>query len=216
MLDLSLPGSNRSTLEVLCIGAHCDDIEIGCGATLMRLAEERQLSITWVVLASTPERATETRRSAAAFLRAARRSSVQCATFDDGYLPARWAEVKDYFETLKRLPGPDVIFTHERNDLHQDHRVASELTWNTFRDHLILEFEIPKFDGGLLQPNLYVPASRRIVDRKCRQLRQAYASQRRKPWFDEETFRGLMRLRGLECNAPGGYAEAFHARKIRI
>jgi len=124
--------------------------------------------------------------------------------------------VKEYFETLKLLPRPGIIFTHVLDDLHQDHRVASELTWNTFRDHLILEFEIPKFDGGLTQPNFYVPVSRRIVDRKCRQLHQAYVSQRGKAWFDSETFRGLMRLRGLECNAHDGYAEALHARKVRL
>jgi LmbE family N-acetylglucosaminyl deacetylase len=203
-------------LEVLCIGAHCDDIEIGCGATLMRLADERRLSVTWVILSSTTARAAETRRAASAFLRRARRHQVQFASFDDGFLPARWSEVKAYFETLKGLPRPDLIFTHEARDLHQDHRIACELTWNTFRDHLILEFEIPKFDGGLTQPNLYVPASRRTLRNKCALLHRAYASQRRKAWFDEETFRGLMRLRGLECNAPEGYAEAFHARKVRL
>jgi LmbE family N-acetylglucosaminyl deacetylase len=216
MLDLLLPGSRRSTLEVLCIGAHCDDIEIGCGATLMRLASERRLSITWVVLSSTLARAAETRRAAGVFLREAQRHEVRFAPFDDGFLPARWGEVKTYFEGLKKLARPDMIFTHEGKDLHQDHRVACELTWNTFRDHLILEFEIPKFDGGLSQPNLYVPASRRIVSRKCGALHRAYPSQRRKPWFGEGTFRGLMRLRGLECNAPEGYAEAFHTRKVRI
>jgi len=216
MLDLALPLPRRGMLEVLCIGAHCDDIEIGCGATLMRLARERRLSVTWVVLSSTPERAAEARRSAAAFLRGARRRDIRFATFDDAYLPARWAEVKAYFETLKELPRPDLILTHEAKDLHQDHRIACELTWNTFRDHLILEFEIPKYDGGLLEPNLYVPASRDLVRRKCNELHRAYTSQRSKPWFDKTTFQGLMRLRGLECNAPDGYAEAFHARKVRL
>jgi LmbE family N-acetylglucosaminyl deacetylase len=216
MLNLTLPGNLRKRLEVLCIGAHCDDIEIGCGGTLMRLADERPISATWIVLASTPQRAAETRRSAALVLRSARRRQLQMATFDDGFLPAQWREVKEFFETLKVLPRPDVIFTHDREDLHQDHRIAGELTWNTFRDHLILEFEIPKFDGELTQPNLYVPASRAMVARKWRQLHHAYRSQRGRPWFDEEAFRGLMRLRGLECNAPQGYAEAFHARKIRL
>jgi LmbE family N-acetylglucosaminyl deacetylase len=216
MLNLAFPGSPRKPIEVLCIGAHCDDIEIGCGATLMRLADERPISATWVVLTSTPQRAAEARRSAALVLRSARRRHLQIAPFDDGFLPAQRREVKDYFETLKGLPRPDVIFTHEREDLHQDHRLANELTWNTFRDHLILEFEIPKFDGGITQPNLYFPAGRALVARKCRQLHSAYKSQRGKSWFDEETFRGLMRLRGLECNAPEGYAEAFHARKVRL
>lgn len=216
MLNLTLAGNLRKPLQVLCIGAHCDDIEIGCGATLMRLADERPVSATWVVLTSTPQRAAETRRSAALVLRSARRRHLQIAPFDDGFLPAQWREVKEYFETLKGLPRPDVVFTHVREDLHQDHRLASELTWNTFRDHLILEFEIPKFDGGLTQPNLYFPASRAMVARKCRQLHSAYKSQNGKAWFDEEIFRGLMRLRGIECNAPDGYAEAFHARKVRL
>jgi len=216
MLELAFNSGRNKTLEILCIGAHCDDIEIGCGAALMRLADERPISITWVILTSTPRRVAEARKSARLILRHARRSNVQIASFRDGFLPAQWAAVKEYFETLKLLPRPGIIFTHVLDDLHQDHRVASELTWNTFRDHLILEFEIPKFDGGLTQPNFYVPVSRRIVDRKCRQLHQAYVSQRGKAWFDSETFRGLMRLRGLECNAPDGYAEAFHARKVRL
>jgi LmbE family N-acetylglucosaminyl deacetylase len=216
MLDFSFSGTRRRPLEVLCIGAHCDDIEIGCGAALMRLADERPTSISWVTLASTPRRASEARRSAKLVLRGARRSSVHIGTFRDGFLPAQWYDAKEYFETLKLLPRPDVIFTHLREDLHQDHRIVSELTWNTFRDHLILEFEIPKFDGGLMQPNLYIPVSRRIAERKCRQLHGAYISQRDKSWFDGETFRGLMRLRGIECNAPDGYAEAFHARKVRL
>lgn len=216
MLDLAFNGIRKKRLEVLCIGAHCDDIEIGCGATLMRLADERPISITWVTLASTPKRAAEAKKSAKLVLRHARRSDVIIASFRDGFLPAQWGEVKEYFESLKVLPRPDIIFTHAGADLHQDHRVASELTWNTFRDHLILEFEIPKFDGDLTQPNFYVPVSRRIVDRKCRHLHQAYVSQRNKVWFDDETIRGLMRLRGLECNAADGYAEAFHARKVRL
>jgi len=216
MLELALKSGRGKVLEVLCIGAHCDDIEIGCGATLMRLAGEHALSVSWIVLTSTPARAAEVRRSAAYVLRRARRSNVQIASFKDGYLPAQWADAKTYFESLKRLPRPDVIFTHERDDRHQDHRVANELTWNTFRNHLVFEFEIPKFDGGLTQPNLYVPVSRKIAERKFTQLHRAYVSQRGKSWFAEETLRGLMRLRGLECNAPGGYAEAFHAPKVRL
>jgi LmbE family N-acetylglucosaminyl deacetylase len=216
MLDLVFPGKRQNALEVLCIGAHCDDIEIGCAATLMRLADERPVNVSWVTLTSTPKRAAEGKKSAKLVLRRARRSNVQISSFRDGFLPAQWAEVKGYFETLKSLPRPDVIFTHDRDDLHQDHRIASELTWNTFRDHLILEFEIPKFDGGLMPPNLYVPVNRMIVNRKCSQLQRAYVSQRDKAWFNDEAFRGVMRLRGLECNAPDGYAEAFHARKVRM
>jgi LmbE family N-acetylglucosaminyl deacetylase len=201
-------------LQVLCIGAHCDDIEIGCGATLLRLAAERPIAVTWAVLCSTSERAEEAKASAARFLRSARRINLRIESLRDGYLPAQWATAKDIFEALKRLPRPDLIFTHERDDRHQDHRVVCELTWNTFRDHTILEYEIPKFDGGLGQPNLYVPVTRAIARRKAGHLLASYQSQSRKQWFSEETFLALMRLRGLECNASHGYAEAFHARKV--
>jgi LmbE family N-acetylglucosaminyl deacetylase len=214
MLDLLLPGSRRGTLAVLCIGAHCDDIEIGCGATLMRLTGERRLSVTWVVLSSTPARAAETRRAAPAFLRGARRHEVRFAAFQDGFLPGRWAEVKAHFETLKKLPRPDLIFTHEAKDLHQDHRIACELTWNTFRDHLILEYEIPKYDGDLGSPNVFVPLDEPLVDEKLRLLREHYSSQQGKHWFDDELFRGLMRLRGMESATR--YAEAFTCRKLPL
>lgn len=149
MLSLKLDLGRRRTLEVLCLGAHCDDIEIGCGATLMRLAGEQLVRITWVIMCSTPLRAAEARKSAALFLRHARARRIQIERFRDGFLPAQWNEVKECFEGLKRLARPDLIFTHERDDRHQDHRVVCELTWNTFRDHLILEYEIPKYDGGL-------------------------------------------------------------------
>ena len=206
--------SRRKALQVLCLGAHCDDIEIGCGATLLRLANERPISVNWIVLCSTPHRADEARASAERFLRAARSSKVRIESLRDGYLPAQWATAKDIFETLKRLPRPDLIFTHERDDRHQDHRVVCELTWNTFRDHTILEYEIPKFDGGLGQPNLYVPVRRTVARKKAGHLVASYRSQSRKQWFSEETFLALMRLRGVECNAGHGYAEAFHARKV--
>lgn len=213
MVPLALPALRRP-LRVLCFGAHCDDIEIGCAATLMRLADERPLSVTWIVLTSTPQRAAEARRSASLVLRDTRSYELGIAAFRDGFMPAQWSDIKSYFEALKSRPKPDLIFTHERGDLHQDHRLVNELTWNTFRDHLILEYEIPKFDGGLGQPSIFVPVSRKVMNRKCRQLDRAFASQRKKPWFSDDTFRALMRIRGLECNAPDGYAEAFFARKL--
>lgn len=212
----SLPAllGRRKALRVLCLGAHCDDIEIGCGATLLRLAGERSVDVTWVTLCSTPLRAAEARASAARFLRTARHHEVRIESLSDGYLPAHWAQAKDSVESLKRVPRPDLIFTHERDDRHQDHRILSELTWNTFRDHTVLEYEIPKFDGGLGQPNLFVPVTRAVAQRKARLLLASYRSQRGKSWFSEDTFLALMRLRGVECNAEQGYAEAFHARKV--
>ena len=206
--------ARRGTLKVLCLGAHCDDIEIGCGATLLRLCSERSLDVTWVVLSSTPRRAAETRASAARFLRNARNVELRIESLRDGYLPAHWAQAKDIVESLKKLPPPDLIFTHERDDRHQDHRVVSDLTWNTFRDHTILEYEILKYDGGLGQPNLFVPVTPSMADRKIRNLRTAYASPTRKSWFAEDAFLALMRLRGIECNAARGLAEAFHVRKL--
>jgi LmbE family N-acetylglucosaminyl deacetylase len=201
-------------LQVLCLGAHGDDIEIGCGATLLRLSRERSLAVTWVVLCSTPVRAAEARASAARFLRNARACDIRMESLRDGYLPAQWENAKDVFESLKSLPRPDLIFTHERDDRHQDHRVVCELTWNTFRDHAIFEYEVAKYDGGLGAPNVFVPVSAAVARKKAQLLAAGYPSQRTKPWFDEEAFLAVMRLRGLECNAKGGYAEAFHARKV--
>jgi LmbE family N-acetylglucosaminyl deacetylase len=206
--------SGRKVLQVLCVGAHCDDIEIGCGATLLRLSRERPLAVTWFVLCSTPKRAAEVQASAARFLRGTRSYEVLIESMRDGYLPAQWAMAKDAFEALKRRPRPDLIFTHERDDRHQDHRAVCELTWNTFRDHTILEYEVAKYDGGLGTPNVFVPVAGALARRKAQLLAASYPSQRGKPWFDDDAFLALMRLRGLECNAAGGYAEAFHARKV--
>jgi LmbE family N-acetylglucosaminyl deacetylase len=214
MLELIPSLGARKNLRVLCVGAHCDDIEIGCGATLLRLAATVRLDATWLTLCSTPQREAEVRASAALFLKAARTQQVLVYDFRDGFLPAQWAAAKEAFESLRRLPDPDLVLTHEPGDRHQDHRIVSELTWNTFRNHLILEYEIPKYDGGLGQPNLYVPVSRVLAERKARHLLAAYTSQKRKRWFSAETFLALMRIRGVECNARDGYAEAFHARKL--
>ena len=216
MIGLPSVLGGRKALRVLCIGAHCDDIEIGCGATLLRLASERLLDVTWLVLCSTPPRAAEARSSASVFLKKARTRTVNIETFRDGYLPAQWAQAKECIESLKASGEPDLIFTHELHDRHQDHRVVSELTWNTFRDHVILEYEIPKYESALGQPNLYVPVSNVVAERKARHLLNAYATQKTKRWFSRETFFALMHLRGIECNAQHGLAEAFHARKLVI
>ena len=199
-------------LVVLCVGAHADDIEIGCGGTILRLlAERRRVTVHWVVLSGDVTREREARRSAAKFLRGAAAQTVRVERFRDGFLPYEGAAVKDVFESLKPL-APDLIFTHCRDDRHQDHRLVWELTWNTFRDHSILEYEVPKYDGDLGQPNLFVPLPDGVRRRKVRLLMAGFPSQRRKRWFTASTFDALMRLRGVE--SARGYAEAFYARKL--
>lgn len=210
----SLTWSNLGT--VLCIGAHSDDIEIGAGATVLRLIRDNPgARIVWVVLAASGVRGVEARASAEAFLRGAGGADIRLTAFRDGHFPAHWAEIKAYFETLKAC-APDLVLCHYGADLHQDHRLVSELAWNTFRDHLILEYEIPKYDGGLGSPNFFVPATVTDADRKIELLLRCFASQAGKHWFEDLTFRGLMRLRGLECCAPEHLAEAFYARKVRL
>ncbi len=201
---------------VLCLGAHSDDIEIGAGATVLKLVREHPgLRVVWVVLSATGPRGAEARASAERFLDGAGAAEIVLMEFRDGHFPQDWAEIKAFLETLKPV-APDLILTHHGADLHQDHRVIAELTWNTFRDHAILEYEIPKWDGGLGSPNVFVPALRADADAKIALLLECFASQRSKQWFEDLTFRGLMRLRGLECNAPERFAEAFYARKIRL
>jgi LmbE family N-acetylglucosaminyl deacetylase len=198
--------------RVLAIGAHADDIEIGAGGTVLRLVEEHPgLEFKWVVLTGKDERQIEARRSAEAFLGSVN-ASVELPGFRDGFLPYDGREVKSFFETLKPFE-PDLILTHYRGDLHQDHRLTCELTWNTFRDHLILEYEIPKYDGDLGTPNFYVPLHEDHVRRKIDLLAEHFASQRIKHWYERETFLGLMRIRGLECHVVG-HAEAFYCRKV--
>jgi LmbE family N-acetylglucosaminyl deacetylase len=215
MLPLQL--HSTQPLRILCLGAHSDDIEIGCGGTLLRLLQERPgTEVLWVVLSGGGLREKEARASARDFLKNAGGSAVETHTFRDGYFPYHGAEVKDYFESLKAKLSPDVVFTHYRNDLHQDHRVVSELTRNTWRNHLLLEYEIPKYDGDLGQPNLFVPVSPAHAKRKCALLMKHFGTQRSKHWFDEETFLALMRLRGIESASPTRYAEAFHAHKVRL
>jgi LmbE family N-acetylglucosaminyl deacetylase len=200
--------------RMLALGAHCDDIEIGCGGTLLRLVSERsELEVRWVVFCSTPERAREARASAAAFLQRVVKAEVIVRDHRDGYLPHSGAAVKDEFEALKREYSPDLIFTHYRHDLHQDHRLVSELTWNTWRNHLILEYEIPKYDGDLGAPNFFSPLPAAGLEKKIALLLDHVPTQAGKPWFTADLFRALARIRGMECVAPEGLAEAFYCRK---
>ncbi|HKP56860.1 MAG TPA: PIG-L deacetylase family protein [Polyangiales bacterium] len=204
-------------LRVLCLGAHSDDIEIGCGGTILRLLAERPGSeVDWVVFSADAEREREARASAAEFLAGAARSGVKVSQFRESYFPAVWAEIKDYMGQLGRTLKPDLVLSHHAADLHQDHRVIAELTWNTWRNHLILEYEIPKWEGDLGKPNLYVPLTLAQAQRKVESLQRHFVSQANKPWFRADTFHGLMSVRGVECHAPDGRAEAFHARKLVI
>lgn len=199
---------------LLALGAHSDDIEIGCGGTILTLLRRYpRLRVWWVVLGASGRRAAEAESSARDFLRGAAAGRVIVKGFRDGFLPYSGVEVKEFFEDLKRWVAPDLILTHQLHDRHQDHRLICDLTWNTFRDHLILEYEVPKYDGDMGAPNTFVHLDRRTAVRKTALLMKHFGSQRSKHWFDQETFLGLMRLRGVESGAPGLYAEAFYARK---
>jgi LmbE family N-acetylglucosaminyl deacetylase len=206
-------GLTAAPRSVLAIGCHSDDIEIGCGGTLLALcASNPGLEVDWVVLAAPGERGGEARASADAFLAGVSNKRVEIHEFRDGFLPYVGGEVKQVFEDLKARVAPDLILTHAGYDAHQDHRLACELTWNTFRNHLILEYEIPKYDGDLGRPNVFMPLAEEIAEQKIRLLEEHFRTQLGKHWFDEELFRGLMRLRGMESVAR--YAEAFTARKV--
>lgn len=215
MLNTAI-GHDQTPLNVLCLGAHCDDIEIGCGGTLLHiLANRPDVNLTWVVFASTPSRRQETETGAALFSRGARSVDLKVHDFRDGFLPTEPVRLKEVFESLKTdVANPDLIFTHYRHDLHQDHRAVSDLTWNTFRNHLILEYEIPKWDGDMGQPNLFFPISRETGESKIRFLHEAYVTQSEKAWFSKDLFWSLMRIRGMESNAPDNIAEAFYSRKL--
>jgi LmbE family N-acetylglucosaminyl deacetylase len=216
MLEVALGGRTDAALRILCLGAHSDDIEIGCGGTILRLLAERPgSSVDWVVFSATAEREREARASAADYLALAARSSVVVKSFRESYFPDAWAEVKAFVEELRALQ-PDVILCHRRHDEHQDHRTIGELVWNTFRRHLILEYEIPKYEGDLGRPNVFFPLSHAVATRKVELLARHFASQASRSWFRAETFRGLMAIRGVECNAPDGWAEGFYARKLRL
>lgn len=204
-------------LSVLCLGAHSDDIEIGAGGTLLSLLDRGiRLDVHWCVLSGAGEREREARASAGDFLSQAASAKVEILPFQDGFFPEQGGRIKSWFETLKGRVDPDVILTHRRGDAHQDHRQVSRLAWNTFRDHCILEYEVPKWDGDVGQPNFYVPLSADALRRKLDLLMTHFGSQRSKQWFDAETFRSLARLRGMECRAPERYAEAFVAHKLTL
>ena len=216
MLRLGLGTGGPTALEVLALGAHSDDIEIGCGGTLLRLAQAvPELKVTWVVLSAVGDRGNEARAGAEAFLQGVAEAEIEVERFQDAFF--RYGpEVKEYFEGLKAKVSPDLVLTHHGSDLHQDHRLVAELTWNTFRDHLILEYEIPKYDGDLGAPNVFVQLEEAIARRKVDALLECFGSQRSKAWFTEDLFLALLRLRGMESRAPSGLAEGFYGRKLAV
>jgi len=214
LIGLCLPRKSEDAIQLLCLGAHSDDIEIGCGGTLLHLKWAfPKLKFHWVVFSAGGSRGQEARKAAELFTAGCEKEIV-LKDYRDGFFPYHGSQIKDFFEQLKSNVDPDLIFTQWSGDAHQDHRLLSELTWNTFRNHLILEYEIPKYDGDLGRPNCFVPLEARLSEQKIDHLFTAFESQRSKKWFDRETFRGLMRLRGMESNSASGYAEAFHARKV--
>jgi LmbE family N-acetylglucosaminyl deacetylase len=216
MIQLSLREKKNGPLQVLCLGSHSDDIEIGCGGAILRLIDDfPDARFHWVVFSAIGVRKAEAQASAEAFA-GAHIERLLLKEFQDGFMPFNGSEVKATFEELKRGVDPDLIFTHQPHDAHQDHRLISELTWNTFRNHFILEYEIPKYDGDMGRPSVFVPLTDEMRKNKVSILINSFASQRQKSWFDESTFYGLMRLRGMECNAPSGYAEAFYCRKLAL
>lgn len=215
MLPLTLSEPSDDALEILCLGAHCDDIEIGCGGTVLRLVEQfPEARFRWVVLSSNDERAGEAQRAAEHFLSGAGKQDIRIEGFRESYFPWVGAEIKDYFEELRTDTEPDLILTHHRHDLHQDHRLVAELTWNTWRDHLILEYEIPKYDGDLGSPNVFVALDEATARRKLEGILDHFPSQRQRAWFDADTFHAVLRLRGMEANAPSRFAEGFYGSKV--
>lgn len=214
MIQLKVDASQP--LRILCLGAHSDDIEIGCGGTIFRFADAYPCCrFHWVVFSAIGERKAEAERAAELFA-GGRLSGCSFRTFPDGFMPFAGAEVKSVFEELKRTVSPDLIFCPNRKDAHQDHRLIGELTWNTFRNHFIMEYEIPKYDGDLGQPSVFVPLVPADYEKKVHCLMEAFSSQHARCWFQPQTFLSLMRLRGMECNAPSGYAEAFYCRKLTL
>jgi LmbE family N-acetylglucosaminyl deacetylase len=215
LLRFVFPPERREPLKLLCLGAHADDIEIGCGGTILRLATEvPDLEVRWLVFSGGGVRQAEARNSAAAFLESVPKRQIGVLGFRDGYFPFQGADIKDRFEALKADFTPALIMTHCQTDAHQDHRLIAELTYNTFRDHVILEYEIPKYEGDLGNPNFFVPLTRAQMACKTSNIIQHFPSQQRRMWFSEETFLSVARLRGIGCNAPEGLAEAFHCRKV--
>ncbi|SDP81372.1 N-acetylglucosaminyl deacetylase, LmbE family [Phyllobacterium sp. YR620] len=213
-----LPLAKRGErLSILCLGAHSDDIEIGAGGTILSLIADGVLvDVHWCVLSASGVRAREANDSAVSFLQGAASYMIDLGQFEDSYFPNQSREIKQWLTALRDRVSPDVIFTHARDDAHQDHREVNRLTTNVFRDHLVLEYEIPKWDGDVGQPNTYVPLTSNIMDRKVELLMKHFGTQRSKDWFDELTFKGLARLRGMECRASDRFAEGFTVRKLAI
>lgn len=217
MLPLVLNRPSGRACRVLCLGAHCDDIEIGCGGALLSMFEaSTNYEVCWVVFSSNNERQVEARKSAEAYLRSIAQHTIIIESFPDGFFPYRGEEIKKRFESIRREFEPDVIFTHHGDDSHQDHRKVHELTWNTFRDHVVLQYEIPKYEGDLGRPNLYIPVSESNRQRKVALLMEHYQTQQNKHWFSEDTFNAVLRLRGIESRSPSGYAEGFHCPKLTL
>ncbi len=214
MIPLNVADAKDRPIQILCIGAHSDDIEIGCGGTLIRLLESIPVcEVLWVVLSANAQRAAEARRSADLYLSSLSSKEIIVENFRDGFFPYLGTSLKEYFEALKPKITPDLVFTHYRNDLHQDHRTVAELTWNTFRDHFILEYEIFKYDGDLGTPNMFVPLESSVCDQKIKRLKDCFKSQEDNSWFNERCFKALLSLRGIEANSRTCFAEAFFSRK---
>jgi len=217
MLKLDVLNNYKKQLSVLCLGAHSDDVEIGCGGTVLKLlTESTEVIVHWVVLGASGPRGEEAQESAKRFLAGAQHATIMVKGFRDSFFPYIGGEIKEFFEELKQTVSPDVIFTHYRHDLHQDHRLVSELTWNTFRDHFVLEYEIIKYDGDLGVPNLFVHLTGEHARVKVRNILDVFKTQGNRSWFTENAFTSIMRIRGLESNAPEEYAEGFYCRKIVI
>lgn len=216
MFTFSFESHHRPLRTILCLGAHSDDIEIGCGGAVLRLLRlYPELTVHWIVLSANKARRAEAEASAAEFLQEARTAHIDIKNFTDGHFPFEGVSIKTYFESIKDI-DPDLIFAHCRHDLHQDHRLMAELTWNTFRNHLILEYEIPKYDGDLGSPNFFIQLEEDMRRRKVSLLLKHFATQSNRYWFTQETFDGLMRIRGIESRAPSGFAEAFYCRKAVV
>ncbi len=217
MLKLKLSTRKDSALNILCLGAHSDDIEIGCGGTIMKLlSENNNVDVNWIVFSAEGKRAKEAGESAEKFLAGARKKKVIVKKFKDGFFPYIGGEIKALFEELKTHVTPDIIFSHYRHDLHQDHRLISELTWNTYRDHLILEYEVLKYDGDIGSPNFFVHLDETTCKKKVEIIRDSFRSQQQRAWFSPDAFYSILRLRGIESRAPDKYAEAFYCRKASL
>jgi len=215
MIQFFLEKLPKSHLHILCLGSHCDDIEIGCGGTLLKLTERcSDICVDWIVFSGNERRKKEALASSEWFLKHVKNRNVIIRDFRDGFFPFVGANIKEYFETMKHAVNPDLIFTHYGKDFHQDHRVISELTWNTFRDHLILEYEIPKYDGDIGSPNFFVHLDAGLCETKIRYIENSFTSQSQNHWFSRDAFYSLLKFRGIESNSPTGYAEGFYSRKV--